>query len=592
MKSSAVQVMSSNPRKLLQFCVALFTALLLLACGGGGVVPTTGVQMRSLSAEFGLRKAVSYSPFRSANRDTETVTAANVEQDLRLLLTGGFRLIRLFDSSDNVAKLTLQVIKDKGLDIKVMLGAYILSESATGLTAAQKTANQTFNLAETARAVALALAYPDIVLAVSVGNETMVNWSFVPTDPTIIAAYLKSVRSKISQPVTTDDDRGFYANAPTTITDAIDFVAVHIYPLAETIPPAVASWDWQQQAVPEATRATAMMDAAIASAKAHYTEVRSLLDSKGLTRMPIVIGETGWKADPSRGEFNRAHPVNQKMYLDRLNDWVDKTKNPAGPTAIFYFEAFDEPWKASDDKWGLFNVARQARFAVQSLYPSSQWEPGTWKLSDALFAPTIVASTVTANRYTLYADTVTAGEVRVSGLQWFGWDSPPNAFAGESIGVAADGELFHFMEIGPSPNAANLYGWGMFTTYSASTDLSQFEASGKLNLRIKTTYPGKLQIGFLTGSGSTAYDVYLPISSTNADGYGYINDGQWHNVSVPISAIKAAGAPSYGNSPSVAKFDLTKVTNPFVLADIYGVTGNSAKGDKTKIYVDAVYWSK
>ena len=310
--------------------------------------------------------------------------------------------------------------------------------------------------------------------------------------------------------------------------------------------------------MPEATRATAMMDAAIASAKAHYTEVRSLLDSKGLTRMPIVIGETGWKADPSRGEFNRAHPVNQKMYLDRLNDWVDKTKNPAGPTAIFYFEAFDEPWK----------------------------------LSDALFAPTIVASTVTANRYTLYADTVTAGEVRVSGLQWFGWDSPPNAFAGESIGVAADGELFHFMEIGPSPNAANLYGWGMFTTYSASTDLSQFEASGKLNLRIKTLYPGKLQIGFLTGSGSTAYDVYLPISERNADGYGYINDGQWHNVSVPISAIKAAGAPSYGNSPSVAKFDLTKVTNPFVMTDIYGVTGNSAKGDKTKIYVDAVYWSK
>ena len=63
-------------------------AFALVACGGGGVVPSGGVQQRALSADFGTRKAVSYSPFRTANRDTEVVTAANVLADLQLLQTG------------------------------------------------------------------------------------------------------------------------------------------------------------------------------------------------------------------------------------------------------------------------------------------------------------------------------------------------------------------------------------------------------------------------------------------------------------------------------------------------------------------------
>ena len=72
-------------------------------------------------------------------------------------------------------------------------------------------------------------------------------------------------------------------------------------------------------------------------------------------------------------------------------------------------------------------------------------------------------------------------------------------------------------------------------------------------------------------------------SNTNADGYGYINDGNWHQVSIPISVFTAAGA----------KFDLNKVTNTFVIADIYDKTGNIAiKGNTTKVFIDAVFWSK
>lgn len=571
----------------------LMAATLLASCGGGGTVPFPVAEggLRPLSADYTSRKAVSYSPFRSSNRDTETITAAMVKQDLDLLLAGGFKLIRLFDSSDQVAKLTLEVIKANNLDIKVHLGAYIQSESSTSLTATQIATNKALNEAEVTRAIALAKAYPDTVLAVSVGNETMVSWSFVPTSPALMAAYITRVRDQVRQPLTTDDDRLFYATAPSLITNAIDFAAVHVYPLLETRPPAVASWDWEQQAVPEAQRAVAMMDAAIASAKAHIAEVRALLDSKGLTTMPIVIGETGWKAVASNGEFNRAHPVNQKMYFDRLTAWNNKTQNPNGPANIIYFEAFDEPWKGNDDKWGLFNVQRQARYQIQNLGTCGvTWtcEPGSYTDADAVFPPTVSNSVITANRYTLYADTVTAGESRVTGLQFFGYDSPPNAFSGEVTGTAADGELFHYLEVAPVPA---VYGWGLFATYSAQTDLSQFEAAGRLNFSVRTTYPGKLMFGFLTGSGSTAFDVYLPLSPDNSQGYGYRNDGQWHNVSIPISALKAVGVPGFGNNAATAKFDLTKVTNPFVVNNLFGVSGNTTTSTE-KIYIDNIHWSK
>jgi hypothetical protein len=64
-------------------------------------------------------------------------------------------------------------------------------------------------------------------------------------------------------------------------------------------------------------------------------------------------------------------------------------------------------------------------------------------------------------------------------------------------------------------------------------------------------------------------------------------------VSIPISALKAGGAPSFGNTATNAKFDLTKVTNPFVINDVYDATGNTTiKGDRTPIFIDNIHWSK
>ena len=570
--------------------VCLAVAGVMVACGGGGTVPATQPGgMRALPADFATRKAVNYSPYRSNNRDTEVVTRENVLQDLGLLAQGGFTLIRTFDSSDEFARLMLQIIKDNQINMKVQLGIFIAPTNGTGATL---TSALQFNNAEVARGIKLANDFKDIVVAVSVGNESV---AFGTSTPEVMAGYLSTVRSGVTQPLTTNDVWDAYAGLPGNsgagmpafVTNLIDFAAVHTYPILYASPNYYDPWDWEQQAVPVADRAAAMMDAAVERVKVNYAAVRKYLDGQGHSDMPIVIGEAGWKSVPTGDLTYLAHPVNQKMFYDRLMAWGAESKTSGGPVAIFYFEAFDEPWKAvvnpnfNDDNWGLFNVGRQAKYVVQGLYPASQWAAGTFTAADAVSAPTVVTAVISANRYTVYADAVTAGEAIAPAAQWFGFDSPPNAFAGEGTDAALAAEGTHFMEIGPAPSTAvgKDYGWGALTvTAPPRVDLSQFATSGKLNFSIKTTYPGKLMFGFGT---TQAGAVFVVASNTNADGYGFVNDGTWRQVSIPISAFTAAGG----------KFDLRRVTNTLVVADIYDRTGN-ARGSTTKIFVDAVYWSK
>lgn len=576
---------------------ALFGALMLSACGGGGTVPLTGVQARALSADFSTRKAVAYSPFRSTNRDTETVTSAELAQDLSLLAQGHFGLIRLFDSSTVASRPSggsseaiLQAIAANHLDIKVQLGIYV------------QNGNDSFTQAEIARGIALANTYAGSVLAVSVGNENMVSWSFNAVEPTVIAGYIKTVRAAVPQPVTADDNWLFYSGTdrknPNVVLDAVDFVSIHSYAILDSIT-APGSWNWQQTGVAAPLRAAAMMNASIAWTTTNFNTVRAYLDKSGYAALPITIGETGWKAVQTSGETFRASPVNQKMYLDALSTWGASAAT-AKPLAIFYFQAFDEPWKGSDDGWGLFNTARQARFVVQSLYPSSQWEAGSYTLANALyFVPQLGNATITASRYTVFADVAVAGEAQPTETPlWVGFNSPATAFSGATNTTSASGDAPNSLQVTPAPqNASPMFGWGLIAALvTTADDLSNFQAAGRLNFSIKSSYPGKIQVGFLTGAvaASTAVQAYIVIDPSAAQ-YGYINDGAWHKVSIPISAIVANATPAYGQ-PATAQLNMTQVTQPFTVADLYASTGKTSSalgaGDRTTFFIDNIYWSK
>ena len=587
MKQSPVTALSARAGRWVSAAVAATLTAVLVACGGGGSTPVTGIEVqkvRPLSAEFSTRKAINYSPFRSYNRDTEVITKTMIKQDMDLLVAGGFKLIRVFDSSDMVTKQTLEVIRDNSLDIKVYLGAYL-----QGYGNSKSSSND----AEVARTIALANQFSAIVLAVSVGNEMLIFDSNKIDSPATLASYITKVRNAINQPVTTDDNYNYWKDTQTSITDAVDFVSLHTYVQLDTYY-AEGLWDWQQLGTAPAGRATAMMDAAIAATKAQYNAVRSHIDGIGKPYLPILVGETGWKSvNTGNGDGNlpfRASPANQKMFIDRLRTWEATDRTGAGPRAIFVFEAFDEPWKNNDNWFGMFTVDRKARCAVQALKPNNSAAGGaTWvwdtsspcDAASALYFQTLsVPAAVSASRYTIFADVATAGEALQTGGDWA-------AFGTQSGGVTANRPLTTAtFAPGDGPQSLEItstpadYGWGILR-YGNAANLSGY-ASGSVTAWIKTTgYPGKIEIGISTDTEDRkGAEAYLQLSPGD---YNYCSTGAWCKVTIPVSAFMAVNP----------KLDLRAVLLPFVVADRYSYTGKPLNTTGLpKVYVDSIYWSK
>jgi exo-beta-1,3-glucanase (GH17 family) len=570
---------------LLRWTVAtVLAALGLAACGGGdsGGYTQSAVSQsdrRELPQGFITRAAINYSPYRTSRNESElrneVITPANVLQDLRLVQATGIGTIRLF-SSRAFARTVLEVIRDNNLDLLVQLGAYP--------NPIPNAAAEADNIAELDTCIALANAFPTIVAAVSVGNETMVEWSTHKVPVPDMARYIRKVRAAIKQPVTTNDNWLFWASVPVAIAETVDYAAVHVYPFLDTFYNPTA-YDWRQKATPEAQRARAMMDATIVEAKAQFNRGRAGLVNLNLGSLPMVIGETGWAAVDTPGGPNlafRAHPVNQKMYFDALQLWAQEGRRDAmGPKAIFLFQAFDEPWKQGDDGWGLFNTRREARYTVQGLGTCGvTWacEAGSYTPGDAVkWVPPTLNTAVSATRYTLFADTTTAGEERATGLRW-----DPFALTGyreiAAGAPSADGGV-HF-EVSPNPVD---FGWGLFL-YSgrgAPANLSNF-SNGRLNFLVRSDgYPGKIEVGISTDTEDRdGQEAFLQIAPGE---YGYCNSNAWCSVSIPISAFVAVNP----------KLDLRYVNFRFIVADRFSFTGKPLNlTGLPLVRIDGLHWSR
>ncbi len=330
------------------------------------VVACQTFTIRPLPSIYSTAKAVDYSPYRAGGPNAgEVPSNADIIQDLQLMQKAGFTLIRLF-GADAVAENILNLANTNTPSLKFQVGIYLEGAPASCVDSVNDT--------QIATGIRLANTYPNVV-TVSVGNET----SFAGNLPiNCLVSYIQTVRNQVTQPVTADDDYTFYAGydanknyAPDTVLQTIDFASIHIYPFSNT-----GLWDWQQLSVPAGpARATAMMNAALAELKTAYAAVASYSykNAAGVTTtigasMPITIGETGWKAVPTNpgAPIEQvtnpaiANPVNAKMYYDLLGTWT----GAGAPVSIFYFEAFDEAWKGTDDGWGLWDKTRTARYAL------------------------------------------------------------------------------------------------------------------------------------------------------------------------------------------------------------------------------------
>jgi exo-beta-1,3-glucanase (GH17 family) len=232
----------------------------------------------------------------------------------------------------------------------VLLGAWLSAEMSNtnctwlpAIPADTLAANRKLNGAEIQNLIRLANQYRDIVVAVAVGNETLVSWNdhMVPVESVI--NYVRQVKKSVKQPVTVCDNYDWWSHHGTALARELDFISIHTYP------------EWENKDIDQA------MPYTIANLQA----VRNAIPDAR-----IVVTEAGW-ATVAKEFGDRASEAKQKKYYHDLFAWTGRMN-----ITTFFFEAFDEDWKGdtgdplgAEKHWGLFTVDRKAKLAMQTLYP-------------------------------------------------------------------------------------------------------------------------------------------------------------------------------------------------------------------------------
>ncbi len=296
--------------------LASFVVTALVVCGVWWWLGAP-IQIASPTASVGKPYCLSYAPFRDAQNplvEGTRVEAAQIEQDLALL-SKYTDCIRTYSVDDGRADV-LESARRHGL--KVLHGIWVSSDPA-------KTRQQI----ETT--VALAKAYPDVIVAVVVGNEVLLRGEMSSTD---LIGYIRQFKAQVPMPVTYADVWEFWLRYP-DVQSAVDFVTIHVLPY------------WEDFPIP-ATRAAAHVAAIRARVAAAFPEKE------------IVIGEFGWPSAGRMREDARPSPSNQaRAILEAMA--LAKREN----FRMNVIEAFDQPWKrelegAVGGYWGIIDRATGA----------------------------------------------------------------------------------------------------------------------------------------------------------------------------------------------------------------------------------------
>jgi exo-beta-1,3-glucanase (GH17 family) len=297
-----------------------------------------------------FKRAICYSGFRDGQSPDLGIypSVAEIRADLHLL-KGQWAALRLY-ACDVHAERVLKVIRNDGLPLQVLLGAYVGAEVSNpncpwggehdpSVLQANKRSNQL----ELARAAQWANEYQDIIDIVSVGNEATVDWTDHLVEPETIQQYAANLQSSIQQPVTFCENYVPWLTKLASLAEQLDLIAIHSYPV------------WEFKGIDEALEFTI----------ANYEAVQSKYPHKS-----VIITEAGW-ATASNGRGIPPENVSeqaQREYLVQLLDWA-KTSD----VLVYLFEAFDENWKGSDHPlepekhWGLYTAARQPKPVVAAI---------------------------------------------------------------------------------------------------------------------------------------------------------------------------------------------------------------------------------
>ena len=297
-------------------------------------------------------QGICYSGYRAGQSPDTGVypTAEQIEEDLRILVQR-WRYIRLYDTGPH-AELVLAAVERMGLDLEVLLGAWLAAEVNNPdcpwdahVSDEQLSENVAINDAEVARLGELARRFPGIVTSIAVGNEATVDWTAHLVPVQRMVELVRRARADTGLPVTFCENHVPWMGKLDELVPELDFISVHTYPV------------WEYRTIEEALEVNR---ADVERIRARFPDV------------PIAITEAGWTTRSNgRGiEQDNAGGHFQTRYYDQLTAWGEEQG-----MRVYVFEAFDEPWKGSPDPdepekhWGLFTEDRRTKPVMHDLFP-------------------------------------------------------------------------------------------------------------------------------------------------------------------------------------------------------------------------------
>lgn len=210
------------------------------------------------------------------------------------------------------------------LGLKVAYGAWI----STDLVANQEQIDKLIELCNAG----------DVDIAI-IGSEVLLRGDLTAAE---LIAYINQVKAAIPAniPVTTDDVYSLWLTHPELI-QACDLILMNVYSYWEGV----------------------KLENAMESLHETYCQVWAVAGGK-----EIIVGETGW---PSCGDtIGEAipSPINAAYYFQNFVSWAEENE-----VDYFYFEAFDEPWKATaahpqEACWGIWDKDGNMKAGMQAVF--------------------------------------------------------------------------------------------------------------------------------------------------------------------------------------------------------------------------------
>ena len=333
--------------------------------------------------------AISYGGYRGKSREVQP-SIEDIKEDLQIMFAQGFRVIRTYDLHHPFAENTLKAISelknsDSDFEMYVMLGAWIQCKDAFTDIPIHNEEDLEGNKVEIVEAVRLAQDYQDIVKVIAVGNEAMVHWATsYHLEPKYVLKWVKYLQDlKINGTInnniwiTSSDNfaswgggsEEYHNDDLDELIRSVDYVSMHTYAFHDTYyNPVFWNLSGDSEDLSKKDIIKKAIQKAVEYELSQFNSVQEYVHGIDLSKQ-VHIGETGWSSVASDlygyGGTEAADEYKLGLYYEMITDVC-----VAKSISCFYFSAFDEPWKdsqnenGSENHFGLFTVHGEAKYPL------------------------------------------------------------------------------------------------------------------------------------------------------------------------------------------------------------------------------------